>query len=228
MVNTVIFDFDGVIADSVGSIFKWFQHAASVFRINLSIKSIEQLKQNFFEPYPEFYKFLGFDWDNDLEKIFQEYIQYHSTHPPELVDGIQQVIETLSDLSHIKLAIVSSNVQSVLEEGLKHHQLYDHFDVIKGVEKENNTPLKPDPTTLLEVLDSLESSFSEAVYIGDQPSDVLTAVNASKSRTNGKIHTISVTTGFASRQKLEDASPRADFVIDHPSEILEKLQFARN
>ncbi len=228
MVNTVIFDFDGVIADSVGSIFKWFQHAASVFKIDLPIDSIGRLKQNFFEPYPEFYKYLGFDWDNDLDEIFKEYIQYHLTHPPELVEGIQQVIETLSDLNHLKLGIVSSNVQSVLEEGLKHHQLYDHFDVIKGVDKEEDTPLKPDPTTLLETLDFIGSSLADTVYIGDQPSDVLTAVNASNARTDGNIQTISVTTGFATRQKLEDNSPRADFVIDHPSEILEKLRIVRN
>jgi phosphoglycolate phosphatase-like HAD superfamily hydrolase len=228
MINTVIFDFDGVIADSVSSIFNWFQHAASVFGIQLPIKSTHELKETFFEPFPEFYKYLGFDWENDLDRIYSEYTAYHTTHPAVLTDGIKQVINALSDTPGMKLAIVSSNIQSILERNLELHGLRGCFDLVRGVDKDDDTPLKPDPTILLEALDCLKSSLDESVYIGDQPSDVLTAFNASKKRADGPMQTISITTGFATREKLESVAPGADFVIDHPTEILEKLDLIKN
>jgi phosphoglycolate phosphatase-like HAD superfamily hydrolase len=228
MINTVIFDFDGVIADSVDSIYQWFQHAASVFGLKLPISSTTELKENFFEPFPEFYKFLGFDWEKDLQKIYTEYIDYHFSHPVKLTAGIDSVIKDLSRNSQIKLGIVSSNMQGVLDYNLSHHGLSDRFAIVKGIDRENKSPLKPDPTILLEALDALNSSLDQSVYIGDQPSDVLTAYNASQARSDGPMQSISITTGFASRQKLEGVTPRADFIIDHPSEILEKVYNVKN
>ena len=228
MINTVIFDFDGVIADSVDSIFKWFQHAANVFGVDLPVKSTSELKENFFEPFPEFYKFLGFDWDNDLDEIYTEYIAYHSSHPVSLINGIESLIKNLAGNPGIKLGIVSSNMQGILNQNLKHHGLCDFFDIVKGIDKDKNTPLKPDPTLLLEALDEIGSNLGQSVYIGDQPSDVLTAYNASKVRNDGQIQTVSVTTGFASREKLEAHTPKADYIIDHPAQILEKLSIYKN
>ncbi len=226
--KTVVFDFDGVIADSVGSIFEWFQHASKVFGIELPINSISELKQSFFEPYPEFYKFLGFNWERDLDAIFEEYTNYHSTHPAQLVEGIDSVLRSLSELRNVKLAIVSSNVQSVLEDNLSYHELDKHFDLVRGVNKDDGNRLKPDPTILLETLDALGADFSDCVYIGDQPSDVQTAVNASEVRGGDTIQTISITTGFATRAKLEAQNPRADYIIDHPAEILPLLNIPKN
>ena len=120
MINTIIFDFDGVIADSVSSIFKWFQHAASVFNIKLPIQSINELKTSFFEPFPEFYKYLGFQWDKDVNKIYEEYISYHASHPVLLTDGIKPLIEELATIPGIKLGIVSSNVEELLFRNLYH------------------------------------------------------------------------------------------------------------
>ncbi len=228
MINTIIFDFDGVIADSVETIFKWFQHAASVFGIQLPIKDSGELIANFAEPFPIFYKFLGFDWENDQSKIYNEYITYHSTHPVTLINGIEQVIKNLAATPGMKLGIVSSNMQKVLEYNLEYHNLRDRFDVVIGIDKDKNSPLKPDPTLLLEALDSLGSGLQESVYIGDQPSDVLTAYNASQVRNKGRMQTISITTGFATREKLENCTPSADHIIDHPSQIPDKLEIYKN
>ncbi len=228
MINTVIFDFDGVIADSLNSTFKWFQHAASIFGLRLPVNSTDEFKARFFEPFPEFYKFLGFDWENDQEKIYREYTSYHSAHPATLTVGIKQVINALDEIPDMKLAIVSSNIEQVLERNLELHGLRERFDLVKGVNKDDKTPLKPDPTILLQALDTLGSSLEESVYIGDQPSDVLTAHNASQRRSDGPMKTISVTTGFATREKLESMTPRADYIIDHPAEILKKLDIIRN
>lgn len=228
MRNAVIFDFDGVIADSVSSIYNWFQHAAGVFNIQLPINSVDELKSTFFEPFPEYYKFLGFRWEEDLDRIYHEYVKYHQNHPAILVDGIAEVIRSLANIPPIKLGIVSSNIQSLLESSLEYHGLRDCFQFVQGVDKDSTMPLKPNPTILLHTLDQMGSSVDEAVYIGDQPSDVLTAHNASQSVKNGKVLSISVTTGFADRKKLEIIDPKADYVIDHPSEILEKLDLIKN
>lgn len=228
MINTVLFDFDGVIADSVNSIFKWFQHAASVFNIELPIRSTDELKTSFFEPFPEFYKYLGFDWDNDLHRIYDAYVAYHSSHPVTLAKGIETLIHKLAGVPGMKLGIVSSNMQHVLEYNLKHHRLEELFAVVKGIDKDRNTPLKPDPSLLLEALDDIGSEIARSVYVGDQPSDVLTAVNASQVRNQGRMRTVSISTGFAPRQKLETCQPRADHLIDHPSELIQMLDLYKN
>lgn len=228
MIKTVLFDFDGVIADSLSSIYNWFQYAAKVFDVRLPVDNLDDFADIFFEPFPEFYKHLGFNWDEDLDRIYEEYVNYHSTHPVVLVEGIDDVIKSLAAIPHIRLGIVSSNITKLLHFNLDHHKLSDCFHVVKGADKGDGKPLKPDPTLLIEALSELGSDISESVYIGDQPSDVLAAHNATQALDAGKMQMISVTTGFANRRKLEKADPRADYIIDHPLEILEKLEIPKN
>ena len=72
--------------------------------------------------------------------------------------------------------------------------------------KDKKSPLKPDPTLLLEALDAIGSGLHESVYIGDQPSDVLTAYNASQVRNDGQMQIISVTAGFATRENWKQTT----------------------
>lgn len=222
--NTVLFDFDGVIADSLDYAFNWFGYAAGKFGVELPFENPAGFKDSFIEPFPEFYKWLGFDWEEDREAIYDAYIDYHAAHPVGLVDGIKVVISELGRKPGVKLGIVSSNDQQVLEDNLAHHDLAGYFDVVIGVNKDLSIPLKPNPTSLLMALSQLGSSLSESVYIGDQPSDILTAQNAEKKAQNGSLQTIGVTTGFATRSRLEKATPRPDHIIDHPLEILTALK----
>lgn len=225
MLKAILFDFDGVIADSVESIFGWFQHIASILDIELPVKTTEEMRENFMEPYPDLYKFLGFNWDRDRNRIFNEYVDYHSKGPVVLVEGIKGVIETLSLQPDIKLAIVSSNEQTILDKNLDYHDMAKYFDTVIGTDTNNNVPLKPDPTSILMALDRLEIALSESVYIGDQPSDVLAAYNASLLRPKEKMLTIALTTGFATKDRLISTNPQADHILDHPADILDVLDF---
>ncbi len=228
MITTVLFDFDGVIADSLKNICQWYEHAATIFNVKLPINSPEELIENFREPYPDFYEFLGFNWKRDQQKIFEAFVDFSRKCPTKPVEGIEFVIRELANTSYIRMGIVSSNEQGVLEKHLDEFGMTNDFDIVIGVDRNLNSPLKPDPTSLLKAVDHLGASLSETVYIGDQPSDVLTARNASQVRSESQMKTISVTTGFATREKLENTDPRADFIIDHPTEILEKLDLVKN
>jgi len=225
MLKAVLFDFDGVIADSVESIFGWFQHIASILGIELPVKTSDEMRENFMEPYPELYKFMGFNWERDRSRIFDEYIDYHSKGPVNLVTGIKEVIEKLSKRPDTKLGIVSSNEQQLLKKNLDYHDMAKYFDTVIGTDVNNNIPLKPDPTSLLMALDRMKASISESVYIGDQPSDVLTAHNASLVRSEKKMTTIALTTGFATKDRLNNTKPLADHIFDHPDGILDVLNF---
>ncbi|MCG8614664.1 MAG: HAD family hydrolase, partial [Desulfobacterales bacterium] len=176
--KTVLFDFDGVIADSLDYAFNWFSFAANKFDVDLPFDDPAGFKASFIEPFPEFYKFAGFDWDNEKDAIYEAYVGYHAAHPVGLVDGIEEVISELGSDPEVKLGIVSSNDQNVLDHNLTHHGLAGYFDVVIGVTKDLSIPLKPDPTSLLMALSRLGSSPGESVYIGDQPSDILAARNA--------------------------------------------------
>lgn len=222
-VRTILFDFDGVIADSLKFAFNWFGFAAEMFGINLPFNDPDGFRTAFIEPFPEFYKWLGFNWESDQDEIYRAYMQYHAHHPVTLVEGIEELLFGLSRRSAIKLGIVSSNHQQVLEDNLIYHRLAGYFDVVIGVDKDLSIPLKPDPTSLLMALSRLDASIAEWVYIGDQPSDVLTAKNAAWSMQSESFCTIAVTTGFATRLQLENANPKPDRIVDHPLEILAAL-----
>lgn len=200
MITTILFDFDGVIGDSLKNIYRWFNHAASVFNINLPIHSVEEIKEQFLEPFPEFYKYLGFDWDKDQRSIYHEYINYHEANRVNLVEGIEDVIQTLSSNGDYSLGIVSSNEQQLIDRTLEAHGISHYFDIVIGTDKNGTLPFKPDPTTLLTAMRFLGTAPSQTVYIGDQPTDMLTAQNASQTLGTGSITTVAITTGFASRQ----------------------------
>lgn len=222
--KTILFDFDGVIADSLVFAFNWFHFAAEQFGVKLPFNDLEKFRTAFIEPYPEFYKWLGFDWTNDKNAIYRAYMTYHSENTLSLIDGIEDVLSELGRRPDIKLGIVSSNLQEILERSLDRHHIADQFDVVIGAGGDHSIPLKPDPTSLLMALSHLNAPLSDSVYIGDQPSDVLTAHNASLIAESGSMQTIAIATGFASRNELEKALPRPDHIVDNPWELLNVLE----
>lgn len=47
------------------------------FRKKFSYSSLEKFREDYREPvYPEMYSFLGFDWNNEKEIIWREYVHY--------------------------------------------------------------------------------------------------------------------------------------------------------
>ena len=71
--------------------------------------------------------------------------------------------------------------------------------------------MKPDAQALHSILDELELSKEECVYIGDTKTDMLTGKNAN-------VFTVGVLWGFRDRDELEQY--QADVIISSPEELL--------
>ena len=79
---------------------------------------------------------------------------------------------------------------------------------------EKRFPKKPDPTSVLHVIEQLGTTPDRTAYVGDTNTDMLTA-NAAK------CWAIGVTWGFRTRSELVESG--AETIINHPSELCEVI-----
>lgn len=224
MLRAVIFDFDGVIADSFPDQFDWFKYICNLLEKPFKYNSHEEFKQDYKVPiYPNMYEFLGFDWDREKDIIWPEYNKHKANAKIPIFEGIDEVIKEL-DKKGLDLAIASINTHKAIEKPLEEYDLKKYFKTIIGREDlpTHNCErlLKPDPACLLLALGELEYSPQETISIGDHPTDIMAARNIAN-YLNGIIPTIAVTYGFGLKDKLLEQKP--EFIVDKPIEILEKI-----
>ena len=146
-----------------------------------------------------------------LEKVYKEYNTTYDNDFLYLTEAYEGVVEMLSELKEmgIKTAILSNKpdvtagkvAKALFKEGL--------IDLCYGARE--GIPLKPDPEGVYKILEEMQISGDDCLYIGDTATDIKTAKNAS-------LTSIGVLWGFRDRAELEGAG--ADYVINHPSEIV--------
>ena len=79
----------------------------------------------------------------------------------------------------------------------------------------DGVPIKPDPTSFLDIVKKLGFTPENAIMIGDSDPDV----NVSR---NAGADCIAVSWGYRSRDQLAQAGAKT--IIDHPCELLEILK----
>jgi len=222
MRDVVIFDFDGVILDSFKDQFEWFKHICEILSKEFKYSNLDEFREDYLEPvYPRMYTFLGFDWEKEKDTIRKEYNQHKASSNIELVEGIKPVI---IDLYHQgkTMAITSSNTHEAINKQMKRHGLKFYFEQV--VVKEdlpvvNGEPLlKPDPACLLIALDRLNCEPQEAIYIGDQPSDIIAAMRVAEFRGH-PLSTIAVTYGYSTERKLRESKTNYIYIVHSPREL---------
>ncbi|MBQ3442832.1 MAG: HAD family hydrolase [Selenomonadaceae bacterium] len=88
------------------------------------------------------------------------------------------------------------------------------FPYVSG--DEPNQPRKPNPTRALACAEKFSVAAADVAYFGDTAVDMQTALNAG-------FLAVGVTWGFRPRSELIDSG--AQIIIDHPLEILERIDF---
>ena len=114
-------------------------------------------------------------FDADHERWFSEY--YSKNHDKELVlyTGIKEMLIALKDKGYL-LALATNAYRQSTIESLTHLEIYALFDAIGCYD---DVPAgKPNPDMLYKVLDEVECSVEEAIFIGDGPRDEMAAKNA--------------------------------------------------
>ena len=138
-------------------------------------------------------------------RIFDQNCTYHVT----LYEGIQEMLKALKDRG-IHLAVLSNKPDRQTVKVVKEIFGDNIFDYAQG--QKDGIRRKPEPDGVWYLMEQMQVSKEECLYIGDSEVDAATGKNAG-------LKTIGVLWGFRDRKTLETAG--ADDLIDRPDELLQ-------
>ena len=150
--------------------------------------------------------------DGELDNIYADLVAAYQEKPVVFTrpyDGVVELLQQLHD-SGRSLAILSNKSHDLVARIVELSLPAGVFREVRGVGPD--TPHKPDPTGVREVLRILGSGPEECLFVGDSALDIKTALAV------GAIP-VGVSWGFRPVAELEDAG--AAFIIDKPHEIIE-------
>ena len=215
--DTIIFDLDGTILDTLEDLKNSVNHALS--SNNLPERSLAEVR-SFVGNGIRLLMELSVPVDTDralLDKCFDSFRVHYKENSANNTKPYEGVIELLNQLKSkgYKLAVVSNKADFAVQT-----LVADYFDGIfdYAVGEREGIRRKPCPDSVNDALLHLASDKNSAVYVGDSEVDVETARNAA-------IPCVAVTWGFRDKSVLEGLSP--EYIIDKPSQLMDILDLMR-
>lgn len=214
MINSIIFDLDGTLLNTIEDL----ANACNYALTTLGYKTHDVEKYKTFVGNGR-YKLVErmLPEDNrsveNIEKALELFDSYYEKHMIDMTkpyDGIMEMLDCLISKS-INIAVVSNKPHEFTTEVVKNY-FGNRFEVVYGHKK--NTKEKPDPWAVLEVIDEFKVNKDECLYVGDSEIDINTAKNAG-------VKSVGVEWGFRGKGELESAG--ANYIVNKPEQILEIL-----
>ena len=210
-IKAILFDYDGVIVDSIEVGIKAYEAIAKACNIRKP-KLKEEFKQENLLPFKELYKKWGL---NDEQIIQSQAIYLRVTKELQekvvLIPGIKEILSKLSE--KYRLAIASGTRRVIIEERLKQAGLYSQFEVITTGDDVHNH--KPAPDVINLALERLEIKADQAIFVGDMALDIQMGKAAG-------IKTIILCShSWNEKEALKQQNP--DILIEKPEQLLEIL-----
>ena len=142
-----------------------------------------------------------------LERFIADYNQHwHQKTAP--YPGIKELLETLQT-RRLKLAVVTNKPHRFAEKMIVHYFSKGSFDPIFG--QREGLPKKPDPAQALAAARQMAVAPQDCLFVGDSAVDIETARRAGMP---------SIGAGWGFRPKSELIEAGADYIIDHPKDLL--------
>ena len=212
MIKAVIFDFDGVIADSRKAIYHIYKAVCREMGIKF-YGSLSEFTQNLDGNYKNFYVKLGIK-ESEFERANEIYKKHYLRFEKEMrpFGEIAGVLASLKKRG-IKIAISSNTHEFIIRRLLKRFGFGKYIDTVVGGKDINK--LKPDPAQILIAMQKLGMKRSECAFVGDMEVDMI----AGRAAKVAKV--IAVTYGYHPRERLEKFGP--DAIVNDPQDILENL-----
>ncbi len=213
--KAVIFDLDGTLLNTIGTIAYYGNKALSAFGFqtateeeykyfvgNGAVKLIERALDK------------SGEWTGeDFSKVYNYYNEIYNSKPLYLTGtfpGIGEMLKTLKG-SGIKLGVLSNKPDEAVK-GVVESFFGGIFDAVSGGKE--GVPLKPDPSAVNLMLSSLGAEKARSAFIGDSGVDIMTGKNAA-------LHTIGVNWGFRTEDELKKAG--AEHIVSSPGEIIKLI-----
>ena len=204
----ILFDFDGVLADTLDDMLNFAQEVCIELGVNriptpADLDTLETMS------FVEYGRQLGVppalanEFANRCLKRFIERSQ-----PPKIFMGMAQVVGKLS--AHHTIAIVTGNTTRAVENFLIENDIRQCISAIFAVDQPGSKVYK-----ILKAKNQLATAKDNVYYVGDAVSDIHAARQAS-------VKSVAVGWGHQSLSKLAKAEP--DHVVHSPQEIIAVFQ----
>ncbi len=206
-IETLIFDFDGTIADTLDLGHKIANSLSEKFKFK-KINNKEEL---------DFYRSLS--TQDAIKAVGISYLKLpfvaavfkkrlaQNIGQLNPIDGIPEVIKELA--KHFNLGILTSNSKSNVKDFLSKHDLTNYFQYLAtdiGIFRKKRS--------ILSMIKTNNIDHEKTVLIGDETRDIEAANKC-------KLPIISVSWGFHTKDNLKSYKP--NFIIDRPLELLTLL-----
>lgn len=177
MLDTIIFDLDGTLLDTLDDLANSVNYALRTHRLKeRSIKDIRRFLGNGIR-YLMTNAVDNAVTGDDFETVFQTFRTHYVAHCLDTTrpyPGIMQLLETLKS-KQIKMAIVSNKLDPAVQE-LAERFFKGYIDSAVGESK--TVRRKPNPDAVLKAMHDLGTTADHAIYVGDSEVDLETAKNA--------------------------------------------------
>lgn len=213
MTNTVIFDLDGTLLNTLDDLADSVNYALSKFGLpvrqiaeirNFVGNGVEKLIERAVEGR------LSESEEKDCLIVFKQHYSQNMNNKTKPYEGIMNLIRQLLERNY-HIAIVSNKFDSAVKE-LNVTYFEGLFPVAIG--ESETIAKKPAPDSVYEALIQLNVTGESAIYVGDSDVDVMTAHNAG-------LPCVGVTWGFRDRELL--MSMGVEYMIESPLELLAVL-----
>lgn len=203
--QTIFFDLDGTLANTIPLIVASYQHA---FRVVRGIE-IEDARARAWIGRPLLGALLEEDPErgHELDRTYREWNLANTERLIERFDGVPEMLSTLTSAG-ADVHVVTSKRRDTARLALVGVGIEHLIDVAGALE--DTTRHKPDPEPLLAAARSLGVDPTTAVYVGDATVDLLAARAAGMAG-------VAVTWGAGERLALEETGP--DAVVDTVDEL---------
>ena len=197
-IDTVLFDLDGTLIDSIPLIRASYLHTLEVHFGGESDPDLwlaglgRPLRWHFGQMTSD---------TNEIEAMIATYRAHNHAHHDAMVTAFPGAVEAVQDLARrgIKLGIVTSKLRKGAHKGLKHCGFgLEPFGAIIGMD--DCTEHKPHPEPVRMALRLLGSTPERAVMVGDSPYDLMSGKSAGTS-------TAAVAWGTFPREHLDAVPP---------------------
>jgi len=199
----LIFDFDGVLADSFDQVYE-INRVALLDTLDQTLTKKEYCNLfdgSFHKRLISFLNVSDKELADFMQKKYEIYEEYYSN--VQLFDFADSLVTDLHNAGH-KLAIVSSAQESSILSLLERYSLRDKFFFIAGMNKDGKIK------NIKKCIDISNNNITNSYFITDTIGDV-------KEGTSVGVHTVAVTWGFQKVGLLEKQKPT--YIISVPEDI---------
>ncbi len=208
-INTVLFDLDGTVADTLplirhtyGKVFEemgipWGNDDVMKL-IGLPLKDIGRIMA-------------GMGKEDDFFKNYQKHYRLLHRKYIGIFPGMAEILHRLQQQG-FNIGIVTSKSRYGAQLTLSSIKLIHYFSIIVTVDDTDKH--KPHPEPILYALEKLDKTPEESIYVGDSPFDIISGNQAG-------VTTIAVTWGMASKTDLLEHHPQ--IIVETREELFQQI-----